>query len=160
MSENNVSSPPAITNGMKKPQLNAWKTEANSFFFLNKCPEGCVFMNIEKKILLKPQRSTTHSIFWWPFYLPILLAYMVRAFTRTTTPPRSAKKQGIWRHEPRESRAAQPTIPALDIHVNRQYLRSTCLLYTSPSPRDLSTSRMPSSAWKKNTAKAPEKYYS
>ena len=25
-------------------------------------------------------------------------------------------------------------------------LRSTCLLYTSPSPRDLSTSRMPSSA--------------
>ena len=24
--------------------------------------------------------------------------------------------------------------------------RSTCLLYTSPSPRDLSTSRMPSSA--------------
>ena len=24
-----------------------------------------------------------------------------------------------------------------------------CLLYTSPSPRDLSTSRMPSSAWKK-----------
>ena len=27
-----------------------------------------------------------------------------------------------------------------------QELRSTCLLYTSPSPRDLSTSRMPSSA--------------
>ena len=26
------------------------------------------------------------------------------------------------------------------------YLFSTCLLYTSPSPRDLSTSRMPSSA--------------
>ena len=25
-------------------------------------------------------------------------------------------------------------------------LQSTCLLYTSPSPRDLSTSRMPSSA--------------
>ena len=25
-------------------------------------------------------------------------------------------------------------------------LRETCLLYTSPSPRDLSTSRMPSSA--------------
>ena len=25
-------------------------------------------------------------------------------------------------------------------------LRNTCLLYTSPSPRDLSTSRMPSSA--------------
>ena len=26
--------------------------------------------------------------------------------------------------------------------------KDTCLLYTSPSPRDLSTSRMPSSAWK------------
>ena len=26
------------------------------------------------------------------------------------------------------------------------YKRGTCLLYTSPSPRDLSTSRMPSSA--------------
>ena len=28
----------------------------------------------------------------------------------------------------------------------RAYLKSACLLYTSPSPRDLSTSRMPSSA--------------
>ena len=28
----------------------------------------------------------------------------------------------------------------------RQTLRKLCLLYTSPSPRDLSTSRMPSSA--------------
>ena len=27
-----------------------------------------------------------------------------------------------------------------------RYLGCTCLLYTSPSPRDLSTSRMPSSA--------------
>eukprot|EP00831_Metopus_contortus_P010984 TRINITY_DN14323_c0_g1_i1.p2 TRINITY_DN14323_c0_g1~~TRINITY_DN14323_c0_g1_i1.p2 ORF type:complete len:183 (-),score=39.10 TRINITY_DN14323_c0_g1_i1:101-649(-) len=30
--------------------------------------------------------------------------------------------------------------------VHRQELPKTCLLYTSPSPRDLSTSRMPSSA--------------
>ena len=29
---------------------------------------------------------------------------------------------------------------------NGNYLSSGCLLYTSPSPRDLSTSRMPSSA--------------
>ena len=28
----------------------------------------------------------------------------------------------------------------------RTFLRQACLLYTSPSPRDLSTSRMPSSA--------------
>ena len=29
---------------------------------------------------------------------------------------------------------------------------STCLLYTSPSPRDMRRSRMPSSAWKKKIA--------
>ena len=29
---------------------------------------------------------------------------------------------------------------------NKSALRNICLLYTSPSPRDLSTSRMPSSA--------------
>ena len=32
------------------------------------------------------------------------------------------------------------------IHVEQQETVTTCLLYTSPSPRDLSTSRMPSSA--------------
>ena len=32
------------------------------------------------------------------------------------------------------------------IHLYPQPVQSTCLLYTSPSPRDLSTSRMPSSA--------------
>ena len=31
-------------------------------------------------------------------------------------------------------------------NVNEQVRSSACLLYTSPSPRDLSTSRMPSSA--------------
>ena len=30
--------------------------------------------------------------------------------------------------------------------VNLHRINKTCLLYTSPSPRDLSTSRMPSSA--------------
>ena len=30
--------------------------------------------------------------------------------------------------------------------IDEKYLLITCLLYTSPSPRDLSTSRMPSSA--------------
>eukprot|EP00826_Nyctotherus_ovalis_P057565 TRINITY_DN7879_c0_g1_i9.p1 TRINITY_DN7879_c0_g1~~TRINITY_DN7879_c0_g1_i9.p1 ORF type:complete len:103 (-),score=25.16 TRINITY_DN7879_c0_g1_i9:13-321(-) len=33
----------------------------------------------------------------------------------------------------------------------------TCLLYTSPSPRDLSTSRMPSSACKKKKKKKKKK---
>ena len=36
------------------------------------------------------------------------------------------------------------TIPGVPCHVNPIYI--PCLLYTSPSPRDLSTSRMPSSA--------------
>ena len=34
-------------------------------------------------------------------------------------------------------------LPGLSIHVS---VNKDCLLYTSPSPRDLSTSRMPSSA--------------
>ena len=34
----------------------------------------------------------------------------------------------------------------LDFHHFQMTSNSTCLLYTSPSPRDLSTSRMPSSA--------------
>ena len=33
-----------------------------------------------------------------------------------------------------------------DIQMMMQALPGVCLLYTSPSPRDLSTSRMPSSA--------------
>ena len=42
----------------------------------------------------------------------------------------------------------EPWFPG-DEHIERRiraYLRWNCLLYTSPSPRDLSTSRMPSSA--------------
>ena len=31
-------------------------------------------------------------------------------------------------------------------HLSESSLKQSCLLYTSPSPRDLSTSRMPSSA--------------
>eukprot|EP00826_Nyctotherus_ovalis_P013262 TRINITY_DN13552_c0_g1_i1.p1 TRINITY_DN13552_c0_g1~~TRINITY_DN13552_c0_g1_i1.p1 ORF type:complete len:268 (-),score=56.46 TRINITY_DN13552_c0_g1_i1:25-804(-) len=40
--------------------------------------------------------------------------------------------------------------------ANRKY-KETCLLYTSPSPRDLSTSRMPSSACKKKKKKTKNK---
>ena len=34
----------------------------------------------------------------------------------------------------------------LKVHVDEEGQLKCCLLYTSPSPRDLSTSRMPSSA--------------
>ena len=33
-----------------------------------------------------------------------------------------------------------------DVGEELKHTKGTCLLYTSPSPRDLSTSRMPSSA--------------
>ena len=38
-----------------------------------------------------------------------------------------------------------PTYDAMD-YTPEQLIIQSCLLYTSPSPRDLSTSRMPSSA--------------
>ena len=37
-------------------------------------------------------------------------------------------------------------LQSIDLNLNSEPLPSICLLYTSPSPRDLSTSRMPSSA--------------
>ena len=36
--------------------------------------------------------------------------------------------------------------PSAEIFYEMQDMYAGCLLYTSPSPRDLSTSRMPSSA--------------
>ena len=35
---------------------------------------------------------------------------------------------------------------AMEEEANRRIAEQTCLLYTSPSPRDISGSRMPSSA--------------
>ena len=37
-------------------------------------------------------------------------------------------------------------------------MKENCLLYTSPSPRDATLSRMPSSAWKKKELKELEKF--
>ena len=47
---------------------------------------------------------------------------------------------------PRHSCRARRQRPALVVFPQGADGNSTCLLYTSPSPRDLSTSRMPSSA--------------
>ena len=51
-------------------------------------------------------------------------------------------------HTPRLAKAKSPqrTTEKSSGTATRRRFRSTCLLYTSPSPRDLSTSRMPSSA--------------
>ena len=74
--------------------------------FLKIVPGGGLLGILEKNKLQKPQRSTIHNIFLRPFYLSILLAYMPRALTRTTTPTRGARKQGIWRHEQIEQLSA------------------------------------------------------
>ena len=47
-----------------------------------------------------------------------------------------------------DTRDAQATLAQIErlASAGCHIVRCTCLLYTSPSPRDLSTSRMPSSA--------------
>ena len=47
---------------------------------------------------------------------------------------------GEWNH------SIPPSLKNLLDHYQSEYHYKPCLLYTSPSPRDLSTSRMPSSA--------------
>ena len=47
-----------------------------------------------------------------------------------------------WNETPLETTIEQVSLPVEELN----YPAVTCLLYTSPSPRDLSTSRMPSSA--------------
>ena len=55
----------------------------------------------------------------------------------------STTADGMFTLEGAECQAACTEAPCLQVNYRHQY---SCLLYTSPSPRDLSTSRMPSSA--------------
>ena len=57
-----------------------------------------------------------------------------------------AKVQLLDLSGPRHGRQQLEGILAVDLAVVDVELQESCLLYTSPSPRDLSTSRMPSSA--------------
>ena len=75
------------------------------------------------------------------------LGVMTVASAQTSGSPFSSKKKKqAWEVDtapaPRSNgySGALDRLPAQNVPVN------TCLLYTSPSPRDLSTSRMPSSA--------------
>ena len=52
---------------------------------------------------------------------------------------------GVWRGGAPIGIAVQELFDVLGVESDHIAIR-TCLLYTSPSPRDLSTSRMPSSA--------------
>ena len=48
-------------------------------------------------------------------------------------------------------RACIGVVEETQSHLRRRTRCCSCLLYTSPSPRDRTRSRMPSSAWKKQT---------
>ena len=50
------------------------------------------------------------------------------------------------RRVPKDASVLKPDLDGLFMAARAVGLRKICLLYTSPSPRDLSTSRMPSSA--------------
>ena len=53
-------------------------------------------------------------------------------------------------HSSHDHKGDQTFVDGQKLNVDQKkldkFLKSLCLLYTSPSPRDLSTSRMPSSA--------------
>ena len=57
--------------------------------------------------------------------------------------------EGHWPNEKNANTVISMLHYAIEVQMVKRHLFSTiktCLLYTSPSPRDLSTSRMPSSA--------------
>ena len=53
---------------------------------------------------------------------------------------------GVWHNQRERFTRFKHNLPYEVDSYAHQELLNTCLLYTSPSPRDLSTSRMPSSA--------------
>ena len=71
----------------------------------------------------------------------------VPAYKPMIVPPADLERPQETQAEEKET-TEQPEPPKLKIPVIdiEMPLPETCLLYTSPSPRDLSTSRMPSSA--------------
>ena len=68
------------------------------------------------------------------------LMQLVSAKQPATTPPKDVAKAEISKPE-----VAKPA-PEKPMVAEKPVVSEPCLLYTSPSPRDLSTSRMPSSA--------------
>ena len=76
---------------------------------------------------------------WSKIMFCVWLAFAVKKVVAMT-----AELNLAWftRYEPRKLDSDDVTV----VSLTRCALYNTCLLYTSPSPRDLSTSRMPSSA--------------
>ena len=68
-----------------------------------------------------------------------------RRLTRETTLTRDDLIWTIVLSDGKPARAPVPSMPGVD-RVNLKEVVKDCLLYTSPSPRDRTRSRMPSSA--------------
>ena len=66
--------------------------------------------------------------------------------TLASTDDQTTIKQKATRSKTNKTTEAQNTQTGDDKSSDQGDLLNSCLLYTSPSPRDLSTSRMPSSA--------------
>eukprot|EP00831_Metopus_contortus_P068419 TRINITY_DN61189_c0_g1_i2.p2 TRINITY_DN61189_c0_g1~~TRINITY_DN61189_c0_g1_i2.p2 ORF type:complete len:164 (-),score=40.84 TRINITY_DN61189_c0_g1_i2:83-574(-) len=106
--------------------------------------------------------DTTHLKFYDRNHLLQLLdekGYLVSRLDRVIVHPRDTEFKTEWEKYPREVTAyiekVNPEFQTYQFIVQaypaseigwKVGLGSACLLYTSPSPRDLSTSRMPSSA--------------
>ena len=83
------------------------------------------------------------------FLTSIVLLFLVYWFWKLYDRP--SKKQLELQEEKREKRKEERMWQAIEAEMEKEReqaeaLALICLLYTSPSPRDLSTSRMPSSA--------------
>ena len=94
--------------------------------FSENCPEGWFLRNFETNKSCKSPREVLFitdfdALFTYPYYWPTYSDQQ----PKQQRLPVSAEKQGIWRHEPRENGEAQPTILALDIHINQHYAPST-----------------------------------
>ena len=63
-----------------------------------------------------------------------------------TVPGRFSRRNSVASSEPAKKSGGGVDLFAWLLNARKVGLLDTCLLYTSPSPRDLSTSRMPSSA--------------
>ena len=105
------------------------------------------------KMLLKPLFSSVYGE-TNPFHLPRLIKQYepdVILLDLNFRPGQQDGKEGLeWLERIKEIRPATEVIMITahgDVPLVVQALKKgACLLYTSPSPRDLSTSRMPSSA--------------
>ena len=80
------------------------------------------------------------------FHSMMLLNTMIKDPSKNTEEALSIVYQLLRSGEPPNLETAQKFIERIFFNPKKYDLGEVCLLYTSPSPRDLSTSRMPSSA--------------